>query len=361
MQYTSVSTRTTALHTDCEHLLAEQTLLSTKADTIQSKLWYFTQVESITQKLTSPAFSVTSESFIPLLSKIDQCIAYMKNNPKCRESAVYLARYMHCLSRALSLIRIYVTKSLENSTKQVIPKPGETQPNSDNATVLYYSKFRNNASRIKILMSEIENRLVDIGSSRNEEIKSGEDSFANGSIINQLERSHSVQSKEGSTSGLSYLYENNISDNTHIVEYQNLLQDCHQCYFQQRQLLLGPCVTDAVNELVTNYSKDHCSLVRSGCAFLVHVCEDEHQLFNRFFSMSTPLLDTFLEGLCTSLYDGFRPLIIHIDHLETLSELCSILRMGLVFHSYTIWNFNFQVPINLIFWCKGIFFHPTIH
>lgn len=33
-----------------------------------------------------------------------------------------------------------------------------------------------------------------------------------------------------------------------------------------------------------------------------------------------------LEKLCVSLYDVLRPLIIHIIHLETLSELCSILK-----------------------------------
>jgi hypothetical protein len=34
-----------------------------------------------------------------------------------------------------------------------------------------------------------------------------------------------------------------------------------------------------------------------------------------------------LESLCTSLYDALRPLIIHINHLETLAELCSILKV----------------------------------
>ncbi|KAA0201080.1 hypothetical protein HAZT_HAZT001031 [Hyalella azteca] len=212
-QYTSVSTRTTALHTDCEHLLAEQTSLSNTAEDIQTKLWYFTQVESISQKLTSPAFTVTSEGFIPLLAKIDQCIAYMRNNPKYRESSIYLV---------------------------------------------------------------------------------------------------------------------SSSDALHQVEYRNLLLDCHQCYFMQRRQLLGPCVTDAVAQLLAKYRKDHCTLVRSGCSFLVHVCEDEHMLFQQFFSLPTTELDNFLEGLCIALYDGLRPLIIHIDHLETLSELCSILRRGMI-------------------------------
>ena len=37
-----------------------------------------------------------------------------------------------------------------------------------------------------------------------------------------------------------------------------------------------------------------------------------------------------LERLCSSLYDVFRPLIIHINHLETLAELCSILKIEMI-------------------------------
>lgn len=125
------------------------------------------------------------------------------------------------------MVKLYVTKSLESATQQVLPKPGIEKPSSDNAAVLYYGKFRTNAPRIKTLMAEIEDRV-----------------------------------------------ENS-------PEYLNLLSDCHQCYFAQRQTLMGPCVADAVTELSQKYQRDYCSLVRSGCAFLVHVCEDEYSLFHQ--------------------------------------------------------------------------------
>lgn len=151
----------------------------------------------------------------------------MNTNPTFQESALYLAKYKHCLSRALGMVKLYVTKSLESATQQVLPKPGIEKPSSDNAAVLYYGKFRTNAPRIKTLMAEIEDRV-----------------------------------------------ENS-------PEYLNLLSDCHQCYFAQRQTLMGPCVADAVTELSQKYQRDYCSLVRSGCAFLVHVCEDEYNLFHQ--------------------------------------------------------------------------------
>lgn len=35
---------------------------------------------------------------------------------------------------------------------------------------------------------------------------------------------------------------------------------------------------------------------------------------------------SYLEGICTILYDTLRPFIIHINHLETLAEICGILK-----------------------------------
>nr|KAG5697557.1 hypothetical protein BaRGS_019778 [Batillaria attramentaria] len=40
--------------------------------------------------------------------------------------------------------------------------------------------------------------------------------------------------------------------------------------------------------------------------------------------------DAMLERLCTHLYDVLRPLIIHIQHLETLAELCGILKIEMM-------------------------------
>jgi len=39
---------------------------------------------------------------------------------------------------------------------------------------------------------------------------------------------------------------------------------------------------------------------------------------------------TFLERLCTPIYETLRPLIIKVQHLETLAELCHIFRIELI-------------------------------
>lgn len=55
-----------------------------------------------------------------------------------------------------------------------------------------------------------------------------------------------------------------------------------------------------------------------------------------------------LEKLCLSLYDVLRPLIIHIIHLETLSELCSILKNEMLedhVQNNGVWKL-FSPPLN---------------
>ncbi len=37
-----------------------------------------------------------------------------------------------------------------------------------------------------------------------------------------------------------------------------------------------------------------------------------------------------MENLCLPIYDTLRPLLIKIQHLETLSEMCSILRIEML-------------------------------
>ncbi|XP_022087992.1 conserved oligomeric Golgi complex subunit 3-like isoform X2 [Acanthaster planci] len=288
-QYVHVSTKTNALHEACEESLQDQTTLVNKAEAISSRLSYFNELERINQKLSSPTFSVTSESFVPMLSKLDECIAHITVNsgdtdsehseeykPHYKESDVYQAKFKHCLTKALSAVRTSVFNILQNATQQVLPKKDLTAESSENAFTLFYGKFRSQAPKVKGMMEQTEQRLD----------KSS--------------------------------------------EYQTLLDDCHQYYLNQRQQLLAPSITAAVSELATKHVRDHCALVRSGCAFMVHVCEDEYQLFFHFFSRPTDKLDTMLEGLCMSLYDVLRPLIIHINHLETLAELCSILQIEML-------------------------------
>ncbi|XP_073710841.1 conserved oligomeric Golgi complex subunit 3 isoform X2 [Misgurnus anguillicaudatus] len=271
-QYLFVSTKTGTLHEACEQLLKEQSELVELAKSIQEKLSYFNELENINTKLNSTTLSVNSEGFIPMLSKLDECVEYVSSHPSFKDYPVYLTKFKQCLSKAMHLIKIHTVNTLQNLTSQLTKRDPMGAPNVDNAFTLYYVKFRAAAPKVKRLIEQVEQR-------------SGR-----------------------------------------IPEYQQLLDEIHQCYLDQREVLLGPSINSTITDLTTQNNKDHCALVRSGCAFMVHVCQDEHQLYNEFFSKPTSKLDELLEKLGLSLYDVLRPLIIHVVHLETLSELCSILK-----------------------------------
>lgn len=56
----------------------------------------------------------------------------------------------------------------------------------------------------------------------------------------------------------------------------------------------------AIKNLTGSNKGDHCALVRSSCAFMVHVCQDEHRLFYQFFKKPTYQL-TWVASICITL------------------------------------------------------------
>ncbi|XP_075055840.1 conserved oligomeric Golgi complex subunit 3 [Mixophyes fleayi] len=275
-QYLFVSTKTGTLHEACEQLLKEQSELVNFAESIQQKLSFFNELENINTKLNSPTLSVNSEGFIPMLAKLDDCISYISSHPNYKDYPVYLTKFKQCLSKAMHLMKTYTVNILQNLTNQLVKRDSSNTPYSDNAFTLFYVKFRAAAPKIRTLIEQMEQR------------------------------------------------------SEKIPEYQLLLGEIHHCYLEQRDNLLSPSITSTITDLTKQNNRDHCALVRSGCAFMVHVCQDEHQLYNEFFSKPTVKLNELLEKMCLSLYDVLRPLIIHVIHLETLSELCGILKIEML-------------------------------
>lgn len=111
-----------------------------------------------------------------------------------------------------------------------------------------------------------------------------------------------------------------------INEYDEALIECHGYYVNQRRALLSVPISNAINDLTNKNRRDTCTLVRNSCSFMINLCQDEHKLFMQFFTKTSPVLSTLLAEFCMVLYDVLRPIIIHVVHIETLAELCSILK-----------------------------------
>lgn len=79
-EYNFVSNKTWSLNSGSEKLIAEQNKLIEITDEIKRRLHYFTQAENLLQILQSPTISVASEIFAQTLSRVDECIAYIKTN-----------------------------------------------------------------------------------------------------------------------------------------------------------------------------------------------------------------------------------------------------------------------------------------
>ncbi|EZA54844.1 Conserved oligomeric Golgi complex subunit [Ooceraea biroi] len=277
-QYTEVSGKTTSLYEASEQLISDQKQLNATIDSIMEYVRYFKEIGVITEKLDAPTLSVNSEMFFSVLDKIDTNIDFMQNNASYNESGVYLVRYRHCQSKAIALIQNYIFNLFSKTTESILNLKGNesSSDSTDAALALFYGRFQTILSKAKPVIEQIESK--------------------------------------------SYRRQ----------EYDSLLLECHQYYWSQRGLVLGTSIQKSLNSVREKYNGDHCSLVRHSCALLLHASIDEHKLFYEFFSKQSSGLTAYLESLCTSLYDALRPFIIHINHLETLAEICCILRIEML-------------------------------
>ncbi|XP_046966981.1 conserved oligomeric Golgi complex subunit 3 [Vanessa cardui] len=276
-EYNLVSNKTNALHTMSEQLLADQNKLSGIGDDIKQKMHYFTQVEHLSQRLNSTTMSVNSEQFFNVLAKIDECLDYMRANSTFKEAHTYTVKYRHLQSRAISLIRGYVNHILNHATEQVLT-PDDPMENEamDTAYAVYFGKFQAAAPKLRMVISEIEKRAAN-----NE-------------------------------------------------DYASLLADVQREYAGRRRRVAGGAAAGALAAAARRQAGDHCASLRAACSLLALAVRDECALYEHFFAQPSPALDEYLQSLCNGLYETLRPHIIHINHLETLAELCVILRVEVI-------------------------------
>ncbi|KAI3762323.1 hypothetical protein L1987_52749 [Smallanthus sonchifolius] len=281
MQHQVVATKTKTLHDACDRMVIEKQRLIEFAESLRSKLNYFDELENVATSFYSSNTNVASENFLPQLKKLDECISYVENNPQYAESNVYLVKFRQLQSRALGMIRAHVLSVLKTSTSQVQAAlragGGNKAAVSEGVEAsIIYVRFKAAASELKPVLEEIERR-----SSRK--------------------------------------------------EYVQILSECHRIYCEQRLSL----VIGIVSQRISEYSKKETlpSLTRSGCAYLMQVCQLEHQLFDHFFpstSEDISSLAPLVDPLCTYLYDTLRPKLIHETNLDVLCELVDILKIEVI-------------------------------
>ncbi|KAJ1347545.1 hypothetical protein KIN20_002624 [Parelaphostrongylus tenuis] len=314
--YSSVTARTSSLHDACDRALAYQTALAAGAEQIQTNLHFFRQADVIMKKLNNTTkISVTGQMFTGILATIDECLAFLRQHPEYKESATYIVKYEQCLSRALTWIRVGVMADIEASVNDVRDRQSQLQVDyaklgrggaDDDTFALLYGVFATRASSVKAALSVAEQRF------------------------------------------------------SHVTEFQAMLNECYQAYFNTRQQLLTPIIQATLTHMFSSCADSSCALTRQSCNFILGLCDDEFRLYRQFFSTaqlsgrsssrldrcSTPVssitssrpqktdkphpFEEFIEAICRVLYDMLRPIVIHNPHLETLTELCTILKVEMI-------------------------------
>ncbi|CAF4652878.1 unnamed protein product [Rotaria sp. Silwood1] len=234
--YTKVSYKTNSLYRACEQLLADQTKLLNITECIENRLSYFDDVDRFSKNLSITPLISDIKQLIPTLTRIDECLAYFDTHNSFKQSLIYKNQMKQVLLKALNIIKIHIIHILQNSSNTIDSNKNHTLL-SDDAYTLFYGRFRINAPKVKVLAEELEQRC------------------------------------------------------TRNPEYEKTLSDCHECYANQRRTLLTSSVQSAIQDLATKNDRDMCTLVRSGCAFLLHLCQDEYQLFYQFFSKHSVYLE----------------------------------------------------------------------
>ncbi|KAL6730791.1 hypothetical protein Aduo_001730 [Ancylostoma duodenale] len=314
--YASVTARTSSLHDACDRALAYQTALAAGAEQIRTNLHFFKQADIIMKKLNNTTkISVTGQMFTGILATIDECLTFLRQHPEYKESAAYIVKYEQCLSRAMTWIRVGVMADIEASVNDVRDRQSQLQVDyaklgrggaDDDTFALLYGVFATRASSVKAALSVAEQRF------------------------------------------------------SQVPELKAMLAECQQAYFNTRQQLLTPIIQATLAHMASTYADSSCALTRSSCAFILGLCDDEFRLYRQFFSTgqvsggppsrfgrrNSPApsiastqqqqpdalhpFEEFIEAVCRLLYDMLRPIIIHNPHLETLAELCTILKVEMI-------------------------------
>ncbi|EPB84249.1 hypothetical protein HMPREF1544_08969 [Mucor circinelloides 1006PhL] len=271
--YSFVDSRTRSIQTACETLLEEQHRSTQLAEGLAARLEYFNQLEPIAKLFNSPGDDICLQpDFIPMLVKLDECIKYMQDHHSYRDSELYLMRFRQCMTRGITLIKMYVVSTLKTLGYDVYKQVNTKDATMGKQIAMYYVKFKTIAPTIRSLTAQVEKRC-----------------------------DHK--------------------------EYQSLYEDMLHAYFQTRQQLLSPLISKKIQQLGPS-DKELLDFAKNGCAYMMSLCSDEYNLFYNFFQKSgEQALYNYLDLLTSHLYDYLRPRIIHENDIITLSELCNVFLM----------------------------------
>ncbi|KIY73271.1 Sec34-domain-containing protein [Cylindrobasidium torrendii FP15055 ss-10] len=293
-QWTSVEESGKSLKDACERLLEERDHLLNTTDEIGARLEYFQELEHATRMLNHPGESLVLQAdFLYMVERVDICIDYLKSHRHFREAEVYLLRFQQCMTRAMTLIKMFFVGSLRALSADISKRLFEKDVSSTAQMHLLYTRFRSVAPQLGPLLRELERRAV-----------------------------------------------------SHPDELMALLSECHTAYLSTRKSLLINRLMEEIKGLDPTHT-ELVELTRAGCSYLKQLCLDEYNTFREFFSTGEDQLYQYLENICDYLYDDLRPRILHEPRLTALCEVCTVLQALMVLDDPDVGNDDNELNLDL--------------
>lgn len=288
-------------------MAAEKERLEGFADAVHAKLHMFDSLDEVSAAFAKASATANAsgspDAFLPILKSLDDAMEYVRTHAHYKDAGVYTIKFRQLQSRALGLVRSYVTASLRRAAsaaqQQQRQQASEGEPTEEagkDEMAGLYVRFRAAAPSLAPLTSELARRAV----------------------------AAPLPAEPGSTPG---------------GEYGQLLADCHAAYCDHRLQLVADTVHRRVRTLAAEGGPAH--LARAGCAYLAQVCQLERALFEHFFPTADAKapaaaaaeaqlpgagIASLLDPLCGVLYDLLRPMLVHTTDVDALCELVDALR-----------------------------------
>ncbi|GHJ89697.1 hypothetical protein NliqN6_6099 [Naganishia liquefaciens] len=261
-----------------EGLMQEEVQLNSQTQQLAARLEYFTFLEQAQRMLNYPGDNlVLSEGFLSMVERLDGCLRYLREHQDFKDADIYLIRYQQCMTRSMTLIKMYFVNAVRQLGAEVYKKIYDKFELSETAVMaLIYTKFTSFAFPLRPLLSELELRAAD--------------------------------NKE---------------------ELGSFLDDCHHAWIGVRRHLINPAVEKEIKRMEPT-TAPLVELTRAGCTYLKQVCTEEFNLFKQFFRTGEKQLYAFFESLCDHLYQYLRPRIANEQDLQTLCEVCTVLQALMV-------------------------------
>ncbi|KZT61970.1 Sec34-domain-containing protein [Calocera cornea HHB12733] len=273
----AVESGSTRIQGASEQMLEERDRLVAMSEELSFRLEYFQQLEEATRMLNHPGESlVIQHDFLLMIERVDVCFDYLSTHRHFKEAELYLLRFQQCMTRAMTLIKMYFVGMLKALSTDVQTRLTNKDISAIAQHHLLYSRFQSVSQQVVPLLRELERHAI-----------------------------------------------------LHPDDVTTLLTECHTAYFTVRRGLLVGRIIEEIRVLDPARS-ELVELTRAGCSYLKQVCTEEFELFRQFFHSGEDMLYRYLEGLCDYLYDDLRPRILHEPQLTTLCSVCTVIQALMV-------------------------------